>query len=145
MKYFFVINPGSRNGRSSALTGKLLSLIKREGLFFDYAMTTSLEHAYSLSKRANEENYDTVAAVGGDGTINRVLNGFFNNDGKRISRAKMGVIHTGTSPDLCKSYGIPTHPEISARVSQRNIASYLGITPEALSRIRKRISRKNGH
>jgi|WetSurMetagenome_2_1015567.scaffolds.fasta_scaffold468133_1 CRP-like cAMP-binding protein len=35
-----------------------------------------------------------------------------------------------------------THPEISQRVAQRHIASYLGITPEALSRIRKRISGK---
>ncbi|HUI92461.1 MAG TPA: diacylglycerol kinase family protein [Chitinivibrionales bacterium] len=107
MKHFFVINPMSRNGRSGALTGKLLSLAKQEGISLDYEMTTSLEHAFALSKRANEERYDVVVAVGGDGTINRVLNGFFNADGQRISCARMGVIHTGTSPDFCKSYGIP--------------------------------------
>jgi CRP-like cAMP-binding protein len=34
---------------------------------------------------------------------------------------------------------VEKHPEIIQRVAQRHIASYLGITPEALSRIRRRI------
>jgi CRP-like cAMP-binding protein len=37
---------------------------------------------------------------------------------------------------------LETHPAIGQRVAQRHIASYLGITPEALSRIRGRISKK---
>ncbi len=37
---------------------------------------------------------------------------------------------------------LETCPSIEQRVAQRHIASYLGITPEALSRIRHRISRK---
>ena len=35
---------------------------------------------------------------------------------------------------------IETYPDISQRVPQKMIASYLGITPEALSRVRKEIS-----
>ena len=35
---------------------------------------------------------------------------------------------------------ITTYPSIIQRVPQRMIASYLGITPEALSRVRKEIS-----
>jgi len=35
------------------------------------------------------------------------------------------------------------YPDIEERVSQRDIASYLGITPVALSRIRKRLREKN--
>ena len=45
--------------------------------------------------------------MGGDGTINSVLNGFFDDKGNRISDSRMGVIYTGTSPDFCKSYNIP--------------------------------------
>ena len=48
-----------------------------------------------------------IVAVGGDGTINRVLNGFYDERGNRISDASLGVLHTGTSPDFCKSYSIP--------------------------------------
>jgi CRP-like cAMP-binding protein len=37
---------------------------------------------------------------------------------------------------------LKTYPAITQRVPQRMIASYLGITPEALSRVRKEISLK---
>jgi diacylglycerol kinase family enzyme len=107
MKYFFIINPQSRNGRSGNKHKDLFSLLQKTGLSFDHAFTDSLDHAHSLSQKANEDRYDIVVAVGGDGTINRVLNGFFNAEGQRISSARMGVIHTGTSPDFCMSYGIP--------------------------------------
>ena len=59
---------------------------------------------------SNKEGIDNIIAVGGDGTINKVLNGFYNENGKRISSSRFGVIHTGTSPDFCKSYNIPTNP-----------------------------------
>ena len=70
-------------------------------------MTECLHDAYLLSKNANNEGYDVIVAVGGDGTINKVLNGFYDDQGKRISRSRFAVIYTGTSPDFCKSYGIP--------------------------------------
>ena len=105
MKCFFIINPQSRNGRSGKMTDRLISLCKDTGIDGEYALTTSLGHAFELSQKANRESYDAVVAVGGDGTINRVLNGFYNEKGRRLSNAKMCVIHTGTSPDFCKSYG----------------------------------------
>lgn len=37
---------------------------------------------------------------------------------------------------------IETYPNIIQRIPQRHIASYLGITPESLSRIRKHLSEK---
>jgi diacylglycerol kinase family enzyme len=116
MKYFFIINSRSRNGRSGKINKALLLLLQQTGFSFDYAYTESLDHAYGLSQKANNDNYDVVVAVGGDGTINRVLNGFFNSEGRRISGARMGVIHTGTSPDFCMSYGIPQSPENAVRI-----------------------------
>ncbi|MES2799974.1 MAG: Crp/Fnr family transcriptional regulator [Bacteroidota bacterium] len=40
-------------------------------------------------------------------------------------------------------YFIKTYPDITLRVPQTLIASYLGITPESLSRVRKELARKN--
>ncbi len=93
----------------------LLTELNVKNIDYRVNLTSCLEDAYRLSQTANRLGYDTVVAIGGDGTINKVLNGFYDTQGKRISRAKFGVIHTGTSPDFCKSYGIPTQPSLALR------------------------------
>lgn len=107
VRYFIIINPGSGGGKSKEKSKAILELLKRTNISFEYKLTESLEDAYTLSAEGNKRGYDVIVAVGGDGTINRVINGFYDSAGRRISGAKLGVIHTGTSPDLCKSYNIP--------------------------------------
>ncbi|AET67673.1 sphingosine/diacylglycerol kinase-like enzyme [Desulfosporosinus orientis DSM 765] len=107
MKYFFILNPGSGGGKSRRRFEEIFAFLQQHRLQYDYKLTTSLEDAYTLSAEGNLKGYDVIVAVGGDGTINRVINGFYDSQGKRISRAKLAVIHTGTSPDLCKSYHVP--------------------------------------
>jgi diacylglycerol kinase family enzyme len=127
MKYFFIVNPQSRNGRSEKRNKDLLLQLNQTGFSFDYGFTHSFDDAYRLSRKANNENYDVVVAVGGDGTINRVLNGFYNSEGRRISNARMGVIHTGTSPDFCMSYGIPQSLESAVRVIAAGKTSLISV------------------
>ena len=107
MKVFLVLNPGSKGGRSKKKFEKIFGLLKSFGVDFDYKITEKLEDAYTFSLNANKDHYDAIIAVGGDGTINNVINGFYSHEGKRISDALFGVIYTGTSPDFCKSYKIP--------------------------------------
>jgi len=107
MKYYFIMNPGSQRGKSQKRFATIHELLRRSNIEYDYAITQSLEHAYDLSVTANQSGYDVIAAIGGDGTINRVINGFYASDGVRISSARFGVVYTGTSPDFCKSYHIP--------------------------------------
>jgi diacylglycerol kinase family enzyme len=107
MKYFFIFNPGARNGESKKLITRIRGLLTERKVDYEYGLTGSLQDAYLLSQKANLTGYDVVAAVGGDGTINKVLNGFYDNNGLRVSKAKLGVIYTGTSPDFCKSYHVP--------------------------------------
>ncbi|TYQ14567.1 UNVERIFIED_CONTAM: diacylglycerol kinase family enzyme [Acetivibrio alkalicellulosi] len=116
MKYFFILNPGSKGGTSKKTFKKIFDLLNKASINYEYKITNSLEDAFLLSKSANIEGYDVIVAVGGDGTINRVLSGFYNEDGSKISNAKMGVIYTGTSPDFCKSYNIPIKTEKAIEV-----------------------------
>ena len=108
MRYFLIMNPGSHTGRSQRRFEQLFALLKEAGIDYDFKLTTKLSDAYAFSVAANiDPQYQVIVAVGGDGTINGVLNGFYDTNGHRRSSAKMGVIYTGTSPDFCKSYGIP--------------------------------------
>jgi len=113
MAYFFVINPGSRQNRAGKFIPTLFAELKQRKIEFAFNLTATLDDAQSLSLAANEQGYAVVVAIGGDGTINKALNGFYDAQGKRVSQAKFGVIHTGTSPDFCKSYGIPTQPSLA--------------------------------
>jgi diacylglycerol kinase family enzyme len=107
MRYFLVLNPGSRGGKSKSRFQHIFEQFHQRNLDYDYGMTAGLDDAYALSRNANAAGYGAIVAVGGDGTINKVLNGFYDETGRRISTAAMGVLYTGTSPDFCKSYGIP--------------------------------------
>lgn len=107
VKYFIVVNPGSRGGESRRLFKHIRGLLASKKIVYDYTFTKSLDDAYTLSSNANQQGYDVIVAIGGDGTINRTIQGFYNDQGERLSPAKLGVMYTGTSPDFCKNYNIP--------------------------------------
>ena len=106
-KYCFIINPGSNHKRSANKITAIKEELIRQEIDFIYWETKNLPDAYHLSKKANLHGFEIIVAVGGDGTINQVINGFYDDNGNRLSASKLGVIHTGTSPDFCLSYNIP--------------------------------------
>lgn len=107
MRYFFIMNSGSRGGKSKRKFKQIHSLLEKTGISYQHAIVNTLNEAYFQSVKANKAGVNRIIAVGGDGTINNVINGFYNSEGHLISNAQMGVIYTGTSPDFCKSYSIP--------------------------------------
>ncbi len=116
MSCCIIFNPGSRGGKSGRQLARLESLLKANGMDYTLKTTAALEDARRFSEEANRSGCPVVVAVGGDGTINQVLNGFYNEDGTRISTAKLGVVYTGTSPDFCRSFHIPLDLEQAVAV-----------------------------
>ncbi|MCL5028352.1 MAG: diacylglycerol kinase, partial [Bacteroidetes bacterium] len=109
MKTLLIVNPFSQGGKSARLADKAMRYLKDKQFKFDTAFTKEFEDAFLLSVKANMDSYENIIAVGGDGTINKVINGFYDSEGNRISNSRFGVIYTGTSPDFCRSYGISTN------------------------------------
>ena len=60
-----------------------------------------------LARKAAEEGFDVVAAAGGDGTINEVVNGIMAS-GRDVT---LGIVPLGTGNDLSRTLDIPTDPE----------------------------------
>ncbi|GAC1578023.1 MAG: diacylglycerol kinase family lipid kinase [Candidatus Dormibacteria bacterium] len=106
MKTVFVVNPASGNGttgkRWDEVSGRILGL----GVEHEALMTHVPGDATRLAARAIEEGADTVVAVGGDGTINEVANGFFL-DGVDPTAAALAVLPMGTGGDFRRTVGIP--------------------------------------
>ena len=103
------MNPGSRSGRGKRSWALFEAGLRGAGADFRCAHTGGEGDAFSLAYNAGD--CDVVVAVGGDGTINGVLDGLIQ------SRAgiRMGVLYAGTSPDFCRFNNIPTEPEAALR------------------------------
>ncbi|MFQ5602666.1 MAG: diacylglycerol/lipid kinase family protein [bacterium] len=85
-------------------------------LLIDSAMhlTTCRGDATVLTRRALHDGYDTIVVLGGDGTINEVVNGFFENGRQINSDACLGIISTGSGGDWIKTLNIPDNIEEAA-------------------------------
>ncbi|MFH1542421.1 MAG: YegS/Rv2252/BmrU family lipid kinase [bacterium] len=105
--FFLVINPTSNSGRAKKKIPRIISLFQEQKLSFDYQVTKQPFEATELAAKAAKEGWQTVVAVGGDGTICEVISGLLRNSGQK-AKTKFGVLHIGTSPDFNRYHGIPT-------------------------------------
>lgn len=104
---YLIFNPGAQSGKSRDFFARIHAALAEREIDYRHDITTCLEDAEDLARQANLAGCKSIVAVGGDGTLNRVINGFYAPDGKRLSQARLGVIYTGTSPDFCLSHGLP--------------------------------------
>jgi len=107
---FLVINPGSGNGRSRQLADHYRKLLLANEQNVDSAETTELSDAAFLTKQAISSGYKTIVAIGGDGTISQVINGFMTSP-QMESPPVLAVLYSGTSPDFCRFHGLATNPQ----------------------------------
>ena len=71
-KILFIINPISGVGRHRTVEKLIDEKLDRNIFDYELAYTKASKHAIELSKKAVEENFQIVVAVGGDGSVNEV-------------------------------------------------------------------------
>ncbi|MFD6207760.1 diacylglycerol/lipid kinase family protein [Peribacillus sp. NPDC060253] len=105
-KVMIIINPSS--GKEKA--AKILPNAKKAlGGMFDQVIVRETEGEGDATKFANEactERFDAVISMGGDGTVNEVVNGL----GEQEHRPIFGIVPLGTVNDFARSLGIPLNP-----------------------------------
>jgi YegS/Rv2252/BmrU family lipid kinase len=85
------------------------------------AETANRGHAAALACRAMRDGTDVVVALGGDGTINEVVNGFFDDRGLAIApAASFAVIPFGTGGDFRRTVHMPVELADAAAVIAAN-------------------------
>lgn len=97
-----ILNPRAGRGRAGHQRDELLAALRRAGIEFALSTTTAPNTAPYLAAQAIERGYDIVIAVGGDGTLNEVVNGMVAAQESSGRRAKLALIPIGTDQDFVK-------------------------------------------
>ncbi|MCE9576196.1 MAG: diacylglycerol kinase family lipid kinase [Deltaproteobacteria bacterium] len=100
-----VVNPNSQGGNVGRRWSYFADQIRRE-LPFEEALTSGPGDATRLTREALRSGADRVVALGGDGTVNEVVNGFFENGERIAPSAAFGFLPCGTGGDFRKTLGV---------------------------------------
>jgi YegS/Rv2252/BmrU family lipid kinase len=110
---FLVMNPASAGGRTRRSGPAIATALRTAGVGFDLHRTTGPGDATDAVRSALTRGYRTIVVAGGDGTLNEVVNGFFDAEGSPIEPdAVLGVLPSGTGGDFRRAAGIP--PQLGA-------------------------------
>lgn len=101
----FIINPKAKRGKIRKKVTTLENLLHEKKIDYALHYTTAKGVATDLAREFSKEPESTVVAVGGDGTINEVLNGL------NTENARFGIIPSGTGNDFIASAKIPLDVE----------------------------------
>lgn len=99
MKYLILVNPSAHGGRARKTWQKYAPRLTG----CETVLLRNIDEARERARTA--AGFETVVAVGGDGTVNAVADGVMKNPDPSL---KFGVLYAGTSPDFCRFHRIPT-------------------------------------
>src|SRR3982750_1908679 len=102
-----IVNPASDNGRTARRWPEIARAAAARGLDLDVRATESAGHASELTRAALEEGAGLIVAVGGDGTVSEVANGFFAAGTAVRPEAELAIVPRGSGCDFVKTFGIP--------------------------------------
>ena len=106
MKTIVIVNPQAGNGRTEKIWPNIESALEKSIGSFEVLQTTCRGDAKDLSRRILAVDTVRIVAVGGDGHLNEVLNGFIENDLPVNPEARLSFVMTGTGCDFQRSLGI---------------------------------------
>ncbi len=111
-----VVNPHSQNGSIGRRWPGLAASV-REAFAFEAVLTAAPGDATRLTREALRGGAGRIVAVGGDGTINEVVNGFFDDGGGPLAPgAEFGFLPVGTGSDFRRSFDLPADFSSVARM-----------------------------
>jgi len=113
---FVVVNPNAGNGKGKKDWERISALLQKVDPGFRAVFSEGKGHASRLAGAAAEEGYRTFITVGGDGTLNEVLNGIYSRPEVSPSEFTLGIIPVGTGNDWGRMFGIPLVYEGAAEV-----------------------------
>jgi YegS/Rv2252/BmrU family lipid kinase len=107
MRTFLVVNPQSAGGTTGRRWPEIRAEVLRAvGDGAEHAFTERPMHAAALTAEALKSGFRRIVAVGGDGTLNEVVNGFFQDGSGAPADACLALVPRGTGGDFRRTFGL---------------------------------------
>ena len=107
--WFVIVNPTSGSGYGLKDYPRIAKLLRDNQIYHDAVFTEHQYHATELAVEAINKGYRKIIVVGGDGTLNEVVNGIFIQKACEPKDIRLAVIAVGTGNDWVRTFGIPSH------------------------------------
>ena len=105
--YYFIVNLKSRSGSGAQCWGEIREVLNRRHVEYKAFRTKRKGHATVLAKKISrlEGRVIKLIVVGGDGTINEVINGI-----EDFKKVRVGIVPTGSGNDCVRGLNISGSP-----------------------------------
>lgn len=109
-KILIIANPAAGANRATKIIPLVEDVLKNKGIDYALEITQCKGDEISIARDGIRKGFKLIAALGGDGTVNQVVNGIVG------SGVTLGIIPAGTGSDLVKTLNIPVKIEDAVAV-----------------------------
>ena len=106
-KWLFIVNPNAGARKGGKDWPRISQYLVEAGLPHICVLTEHRDHANRIAMEFIEKGFRRIGVVGGDGTMNEVVNGIFMQQAVPSSDIILGMIPVGTGNDWSRMFGIP--------------------------------------
>ena len=111
-----IVNPNAGKKKGKKDWDKISSLLHNYDIPFKSKFTVNKHHAIELAREGIKTGFRKIIVVGGDGTMNEVINGVYNQDSCPTIDIIIGMISVGTGNDWGRMFGITNDYEEAIRI-----------------------------
>lgn len=104
--WFVIVNPTAGSGRGERDWPEIMALFRKHGIKFEFAFTQRKHHAVELAVLAIRRGNRQIICVGGDGTLNEVVNGIFIQRVVPTTDVTIAVVALGTGNDWARTFTV---------------------------------------
>ncbi len=112
-RWFIVVNPVSGGGRAARYAPRLAAALDRAGLPYQRVTSAAPDDAARQFMRAVNDGYRRLLSVGGDGTLNDLINGVLATT-VPSQECLVAAAAGGTGNDWSREMGVPDDPDLLA-------------------------------
>ena len=103
----FIVNPCARSGLGKIVWEKIEQKLADEQVAYQMYFTQYKCHATKIAQEITSDGHQhTLVVLGGDGSINEVINGIC-----YLDKTTLGYIPLGSGNDFARGLQIPSDPE----------------------------------